>query len=37
MDIKLDAEDLAKLNLAFVPGKTAGKRYPPRQMGNMGR
>jgi aryl-alcohol dehydrogenase-like predicted oxidoreductase len=37
IDIKLDAADLAKLNLAFVPGGTAGTRYPARQMGNMGR
>jgi aryl-alcohol dehydrogenase-like predicted oxidoreductase len=37
IDIKLDAAELAKLNLAFVPGGTAGARYPARQMGNMGR
>jgi aryl-alcohol dehydrogenase-like predicted oxidoreductase len=37
IDIRLDAADLAKLNLAFVPGGTAGTRYPARQMGNMGR
>jgi aryl-alcohol dehydrogenase-like predicted oxidoreductase len=35
--IKLDADDLAKLNAVFVPGVTAGTRYPARQMGNMGR
>jgi aryl-alcohol dehydrogenase-like predicted oxidoreductase len=37
IDIKLDAAELAKLNLAFVLGGTAGARYPARQMGNMGR
>jgi aryl-alcohol dehydrogenase-like predicted oxidoreductase len=37
IDIKLDAVDLAKLNLAFVPGGTAGERYPAIQLGNMGR
>jgi aryl-alcohol dehydrogenase-like predicted oxidoreductase len=37
IDIKLDADDLAKLNAVFVPGVTAGTRYPARQMGNMGR
>jgi aryl-alcohol dehydrogenase-like predicted oxidoreductase len=37
VDIKLDAADLAKLNLAFVPGGTAGERYPAKQMGNMAR
>ena len=37
VDIKLEDADLAKLNEAFVPGSTAGTRYPPRQMGNMGR
>jgi aryl-alcohol dehydrogenase-like predicted oxidoreductase len=37
LDIKLNAADLAKLNLAFVPGGTAGTRYPARQMDNMGR
>ena len=37
VDIKLDDADLAKLNEAFVPGSTAGTRYPARQMGNMGR
>jgi aryl-alcohol dehydrogenase-like predicted oxidoreductase len=37
VDIKLEHADLAKLNAAFVPGSTAGTRYPARQMGNMGR
>ena len=37
VDITLDAADLAQLNVAFVPGSTAGTRYPARQMGNMGR
>ena len=37
VEIKLEAEDLAKLNAAFVPGATAGTRYPARQLGNMGR
>ncbi|HET8562789.1 MAG TPA: aldo/keto reductase [Candidatus Binatia bacterium] len=37
VDIKLEAADLAKLNAAFVPGSTAGTRYPAKQMGNMGR
>jgi aryl-alcohol dehydrogenase-like predicted oxidoreductase len=37
IDIKLDAADLAKLDATFVPGSTAGARYPARQMGNMGR
>jgi len=37
VDIKLETAELAKLNLAFVPGSTAGTRYPARQMGNMGR
>jgi aryl-alcohol dehydrogenase-like predicted oxidoreductase len=37
VDIKLDAADLAQLNAAFVPGSTAGTRYPVRQMENMGR
>jgi aryl-alcohol dehydrogenase-like predicted oxidoreductase len=37
VDIKLDDADLTKLNAVFVPGSTAGTRYPARQMGNMGR
>jgi aryl-alcohol dehydrogenase-like predicted oxidoreductase len=37
VDIKLDRADLTKLNRFFVPGTTAGTRYPPQQMGNMGR
>lgn len=37
VDIKLEDADLAKLNESFVPGSTAGTRYPARQMGNMGR
>ena len=37
VDIKLEDADLAKLNETFVPGSTAGTRYPARQMGNMGR
>jgi aryl-alcohol dehydrogenase-like predicted oxidoreductase len=37
IDVKLDGDDLAKLNAVFVPGVTAGTRYPARQMGNMGR
>ncbi|MGH7771933.1 MAG: aldo/keto reductase [Candidatus Binatia bacterium] len=37
VDIKLEAADAAKLNQVFVPGSTAGTRYPARQMGNMGR
>jgi aryl-alcohol dehydrogenase-like predicted oxidoreductase len=37
VDIKLDAADLAKLGATFMPGSTAGTRYPARQMGNMGR
>ena len=37
VDIKLDAADLAQLNSVFVPGSTAGTRYPARQMENMGR
>jgi aryl-alcohol dehydrogenase-like predicted oxidoreductase len=36
-EIKLNARDLAKLNETFVPGSTAGARYPAAQMGNMGR
>ena len=36
-EIKLEDADLAKLHQAFVPGATAGTRYPARQMGNMGR
>lgn len=35
--MKLDAADLAKLDEIFVPGSTAGARYPAAQMGNMGR
>jgi aryl-alcohol dehydrogenase-like predicted oxidoreductase len=35
--MKLDAADLAKLDETFVPGSTAGARYPAAQMGNMGR
>ena len=35
--MKLDAAELAQLNEAFVPGSTAGARYPAAQMGNMGR
>ncbi len=37
VEIKLEHADLAKLNGGFVPGSTAGTRYPARQMGNMGR
>ncbi|TMA05861.1 MAG: aldo/keto reductase [Deltaproteobacteria bacterium] len=37
VDIELEGADLAKLNETFVPGSTAGTRYPARQMGNMGR
>ena len=36
-EIKLNAADLAKLNETFVPGSTAGARYPAAQMENMGR
>jgi aryl-alcohol dehydrogenase-like predicted oxidoreductase len=35
--MKLDAAELAQLNEAFMPGSTAGARYPAAQMGNMGR
>lgn len=37
MAMKLDAADLAKLDETFVPGSTAGARYPAAQMENMGR
>jgi hypothetical protein len=37
VDIKLDPSELKKLNAVFVPGSTAGTRYPARPMGNMGR
>lgn len=37
VDIKLGGADLAKLNEAFMPGSTAGTRYPAGQMANMGR
>jgi aryl-alcohol dehydrogenase-like predicted oxidoreductase len=37
VDIELTGEELAKLNETFVPGSTAGTRYPTRQMANMGR
>jgi aryl-alcohol dehydrogenase-like predicted oxidoreductase len=37
VDIKLERADLEKLSEAFVPGSTAGTRYPARQMENMGR
>jgi aryl-alcohol dehydrogenase-like predicted oxidoreductase len=35
--MKLDAADLAKLDEIFVPGATAGARYPAAQIGYMGR
>ena len=37
VDIQLDAAESAQLNAAFAPGSTAGTRYPPKQMSNMGR
>jgi aryl-alcohol dehydrogenase-like predicted oxidoreductase len=37
IEIHLEDADLAKLNEVFVPGSTAGTRYPARQMENMGR
>jgi aryl-alcohol dehydrogenase-like predicted oxidoreductase len=37
VEIQLNADDLAKLNRCFVPGITAGTRYPAKQMDNMGR
>ncbi len=37
VDIKLEPGELAKLSEGFVPGSTAGTRYPARQMGNMAR
>ncbi len=37
VDIELDYTEVAKLNNAFVPGTTAGTRYPTWQMANMGR
>ncbi len=37
VDIELERADLEKLSEAFVPGSTAGARYPAAQMGNMGR
>lgn len=37
VDIELEEGELARLNEEFIPGSTAGTRYPARQMGNMGR
>jgi aryl-alcohol dehydrogenase-like predicted oxidoreductase len=37
VDVELDHRELAQLDAVFVPGSTAGTRYPIGQMGNMGR
>jgi aryl-alcohol dehydrogenase-like predicted oxidoreductase len=36
LEVKLSADDLARLNQAFPVGVTAGTRYPEKQMKALG-
>ena len=36
MEISLDSDDITKLESVFVPGVTAGTRYPAGQMKRIG-